>query len=883
MFRRRRGREIREEIETHLEMATRERIDRGELPDHARDAARREFGNVDLVQRNTREIWTWPTVEQLIQDLRFGARILWHSPGLSATAILLVALVVGGNTTIYSVVHNLLTAPAPGVEGTGLVTVGLSNSDAFLVEPYMSYANYQDYAARARSLQQIAAVSNERFTIGTDDGVYAVFGGLVTTRYFDTLGVRMALGRALHEEDGTLTAGGLTAVISHRLWRDRFRSDREVVGRRITLNGNTATIVGVSAPRFLGALLTPGEDIWAPIGPYYDMIGSRSILLDRARSTVMLFGQVSSGLTRRQVQAEFETLSSQLAAAYPVENKDARSTVAAYSSTAMLPVGQMGPRLLALFSVITVITLLVVSANVANLMLARAVARQRETAVRQSLGASRGRIVRMLLAEGLAVSFVAWIAAFTVAFWMSKLLVRVLEPSRQGLLPDFRLDWVIVTYAFVLAMVATIAFSSAPAVRTWRQQLLPWLKAGEQGTSPERSRLSRALVVLQLAFSVLLLTSAGLAHRSIAMLDSGDVGFDKEQLVLVTVRARRTGATVDAGRTPAEREAGFAALERVRERLTAVPNVTAVSYSRRVPGAYWLSTTPAWPTGQTEPVQVMVRPVGPDYLSVISVSPLAGRGITVADRRGGHRIAVINQHLATALWAGQSPLGQTLAIGRDREVVEVVGVVPNALFDGPVRDPRPHYVLVAEQQVSGDTVTDPRFYVRYRGGLEGVTSAITKAIAEVEADMPVVSMATMNNRLDEVVSLERTVSRMLVFFAVLSLLVAILGQYAMTAFNMRRRMRDFGVRLALGASTGQVQRAVIIETLRLTAAGLVLGFVLSLAVGLAARRMLFGVTPTDPPTYVGVIAVLAIASLIASYLPAWRAGRVNVVEALRQE
>jgi putative ABC transport system permease protein len=192
-------------------------------------------------------------------------------------------------------------------------------------------------------------------------------------------------------------------------------------------------------------------------------------------------------------------------------------------------------------------------------------------------------------------------------------------------------------------------------------------------------------------------------------------------------------------------------------------------------------------------------------------------------------------------------------------------------------------VLVAEQQVSGDTVTDPRFYVRYRGELESVTPAITKTVAEVDADMPIVSMATMNSRLEEVLSLERTVSRMLVFFAVLSLLVAVLGQYAMTAFNMRRRTRDFGVRLALGASTSQVQRAVLFETLRITTAGLILGFVLSLAAGVAARQVLFGITPMDPPTYVGVIAILAAASLIASFLPAWRAGRVNVVEALRQD
>jgi putative ABC transport system permease protein len=879
----RRRREIREEIETHLEMATRDRIERGESPDQARAAALREFGNVDLVQRNTREVWSWTKLEQLVQDARFGARILWHSPGLSASAVLLVALVVGGNTTIYSVVHHLLTAPAPGVEREGLVAVGIQSPGEFLVEPYMSYANYLDYGARARSVQRTAGVSNERLTVRTDEGSYAVYGGLVTDGYFDTLGVRITLGRALREDDDRLVAGGLPAVISDRLWRDRFHRDATIIGRRITLNGNAAIVVGVAAPRFLGAHLTPGEDIWAPIVPYYDAIGSRAVLHDRAQWVVQLITQLAPGASLAQARAEFATLSAQLEAAYPVENKNRRATVTAYSSTAFLPMHQIFPRFLALFSIITAITLLVVSANVANLMLARAVARQRETAVRQSLGASRARIVRMLLAEGVAVSFVAWIAAFVMAWWTSKALVRIVEPTRQQLLPDFTFDWVVAAYAFALAMVATLAFSTAPALRTWRQQLLPWLKAGEQGASPERSRLSRALVVLQLAFSVLLLTSAALAHRSIALLDSGDLGFDKEQLVLVTVRARRTGAAIDAERSPAEREASFATLERVRERLTAVPNVTAVSYSRRWPGAYALGTVPAWRTGQPEPVQVMLRPVGPDYLQVLAVSPLVGREISAADRRGSHRIAVVNDNLATTLWPEQSALGQMLAVGRNRDAVEVVGVAPNALFDGPVRNPRPLYVLVAEQQVNGDTTIDPRFYIRYRGALESVTPSISKAIAEVDTDLPIVSIATMNSRLDEVLTIERTVSRMLVFFAVVSLLVAILGQYAMTAFNMRRRTREFGVRLALGASTRQVQRAVIYETLQTTAVGLVLGFVLSLVAGVAGRRVLFGVTPTDPPTYISVVVVLAIASVIASYLPAWRAGRVNVIEALRQE
>ena len=879
-WRRRCDGEIAEEINAHLEMAVRDRIERGEDPDAARAAALREFGNVPLVRQTTREVWSWTAVEHLLQDLRFGVRILWHSPGLSATAVLLVALVVGANTTVYSLVHGILTRPAHGVEAKRLVYVGQVRR-ALLDDPHMSYANFADYAAHSRSITRWTAWSTERFTVGIDSGNYAVFAALVTPAYFDVLGIRIAAGRAFRPEDDRLASGGLTAVISDRLWRERFEQAADTLGQAITVNGNAATIVGIAPPRFHGATLTPGEDVWIPIRAYYEAIGSIALLHNRERETVVAAGQLASNASLQQAKSEIAALASQLQAAYP-ELDDRRAQVIVYSATALAPVGRVGPYFLALFSVITLLTLLIVSANVANLMLARAIVRQREVAVRQSLGASRGRIVRMLFAEGLAVSLAAWAAAFTFAWWTARALVGLLEPSRQGLLPDVRPDWQVAGYAMVLAMMATIAFTTAPALRTWRQPLLPWLKAGEQSVAPGRSKLSNTLVVLQLAFSVLLLTSAGLAYRSLSMIDSGDVGFNKEQLLLVTVRAGRTGAWA-ANPSREEHEATFALLERVRERLTSVADVEAVSYGRRIPGAYAVGRTPVRRSGRIDPALAIVRPVGADYLRTLGLTPIAGRDISAFDRRGGLRVGVINQHLATALWPGESPLGHTLSIGDPADVVEIVGVAPNAFFDGPSHDLRPNFVFVAQQQARDAPPTDPSFFVRYGGSLDAIAPSVGKAIAEVDASLPIVAMATMTQRLESVTEIERMLATLLVFFAAASLLVAVLGQYAIAMFNMRRRTRDFGVRLALGASAAQIQRAVVREGFQLTLIGLAVGFVLSIGAGTAARSVLIGVTPTDPPTYIGVTIVLATAAILASYLPAWRAARGNVVDALRQE
>lgn len=877
-------REIRDELAAHLAMATEDRIARGESPDEARFAAMREMGNAGLVRDATRGVWTSTAAEQLFQDLRFGGRILWHAPGLSASAILLVALVIGGNTTVYSGVHRLLTAPASGVTTARLVGIGEVSPETPRFGYLTSYPNFLDIAAQTTTIQRLTAWADEGLTVGIDGASYAVFGSPVTTTFFDTLGVALTVGRGFLDEDDRLGRAGLVAVISDRLWRERFGQAPDIVGRAMTVNGLPATIVGVAAPRFQGGNLTPGADVWFPITAFHEAAGTSHTLSDRRRVSVLAVGQLVPGVSLSQAQAELTALAAQLRAAYPEDNKDRRAVVFPYSVTAFLPFAQLAAPFLAIFSIVTVLTLLIVSANVANLMLARAVVRQRETAVRQSLGASRARIVRMLLAEGLTISAAAWAAAYVSAWWVSWALVRLLPPSQQGLMPDLRPDWQVAAYAMALAVLATLAFTMAPALGVWRQQTLPWLKAGEQAIAPGRSTVSSALVVVQLAFSVLLLTSAGLAYRAVSLLDSDDVGFRHENLLLVTLRTgRERFLPSDRPATSAERDASVALLERMRERLGNVHDVESVAYARRVPGPYLLTGVPVWRAGRSEPASAMRRLVGPDYLETLGLAPIAGRDLNGADRLGGTRVAVISQRLATTLFPAQTPLGHTLQVGRDREEVEIVGVAPDALFDGPSHDPHPSFVFLADQQESGGPTVRPTFFIRYRGDLEAIAPAAGRAIADVDPQLPILAMRTMTSQLETVTVLERQIATMLAFFAAGSLVIAALGQYAITAFNMRRRTRDFGVRLALGASAQQIQKGVLREAFRLTTIGLLIGFALSVAVALLFRNILIGVTPTDPVTYIGVFTLLTNASILASYLPAWRAGRVNVIEALRQD
>jgi predicted permease len=889
-MRRDRDREIGEEIQTHLEMATRELIARGLSPADARAAALREFGNVTLIQQTTRETWSWTAVEQFFQDLRFGARILSQSPAFSLTAIVLIALVVGSNTTIYSIVNGLLVSPAPGVTSPRLVAIKHVAPGAVIADPFVSYPNYLDYARLATTVERLAGWSDERLTIRTDGGNYAVFGALVTTNYFETFGVALSQGRSFNATDDD-SDQSVVAVISHRLWRERFAATADVVGKRLHVNGVPTTIVGVTTPEFGGLLMNPLEDVWVPMVAFRRATGTSDGLHDRSRLAVVMVGQRAAHASMRTVRSEFETLSAQLRAAFPdaVTILGHRGPIAnpaidvrPYSLAGLLPMGDMAPRFLALFSIVTLLTLLVVSANVANLMLSRSVDRQRDTAVRRSLGASRTRVLRMLAAEGIVIAVVAWAASCAIAWGTTRLLMRLLEPS-VGTLSSVRPDWTLALYAMVLAAVATIAFSAAPAARAWNLQVLPLLRSGEQAVARGRSRLSNTLVMLQLAFSVLLLTSAGLAYRSLAILDSGDVGFDPEPMVLARVRTAQEINADEPNAAARLRELGK--LEHVREQLAQLDRVRAVSYARRVPGAYFLGTTPARSQGGDRTAQMFLRPVGPHYLASLGLAPVAGRDLSPLDRRNSPAAAVISARLAQELFPGTTALGRTILIGERLAAVEVVGVAPDALFDGPQHDPHPRYVFIPLQQAAeGDfALLDISFFIRYDGSLDAIVPAVTRRLAAAEPTLPIVSMSTMRSRLAEVTILERQITIMLIGFAATSLLVAALGQYAAAMFNMRRRTRDFGVRMALGASALQIRRSVIREALLLTVPGVLIGFLLSAAVATAARAALFGVRAVDPLTYLAVMVLLATTSIVASYVPAWRAGRVNVVDALRQE
>ena len=875
MFRRhRRASDFSEEIEAHIALEADRLTAEGMSPTQARLAARRRFGNVTAAQErfyeSHRAIW----LDQLLQDLRGAFRILTRSPGLSATAVALIALVIGGNTTIYSIVHALLTRPAPGIAATGLVSLGWV-VDKQQVHPADGYPNYVDVASQSRTLSSVLAFQFDRFTLTLPGGSYAVHGGQVSTNYFDTLGLALGKGRAFTPEEARLDSSGLVAVISDRLWQERFDRAENIVGTAVSLNGHPATIVGVAPPRFQGVWLNESADVWIPMLAYARLQGREAALSDRTGGAIAMVGRLRPAVSLSAAQAELTTIAQRLQDAYPNTNKGRTVVLFPYSATAAGDslVAAQGPHFLQIFSLVTALTLLIVCANVANLMLGRAVIRQREMALRQSLGASRSRIVRIFLAEGLVIASAAWIVASLLAFWMSKTVERFIPQSAGSGAPmafDFTPDWTVIGYAMVLALAGTILFSVAPALRAWQQELLPALKSGEPGVVQGRSAVSNTLVVLQLAFSVLLLTSAGLAFRSLSVMNAAEIGFDRNNLLLVTVSSSGAAAT------PA---ANIALLDRMLDAVRGVPGVTSASFARRPPQESW-ATERLQVRGSEKPVVAERNDVGPGYLETLGVTPIAG----AFERPEAQtvRAAAINRHLAETLWPGEDAVGRTLVLGSRLDPVRIAAVIPNGYFSGYRREAAPNFLFLSARQ----SLTPPgeiTFHVRHAGNLDVVAPLMTRALRTVEPRAPIVSVRTMELQLDSILWLVRALTMLLTLFAGGSLLIAAIGQYAAMTFATRRRVREFGVRLALGASSRDILASVVGEGWRLTIAGLAIGFGLSLAAGRGVRAWLYGVTPTDAATYIGVIAVLASASLVACYLPARRAARTDPMQALRQD
>ena len=858
---RRRDDELDEEIRGHLRMAVLERVERGETPEQAEAAARREFGNEVLVREVTREMWGWVWLRQFGQDLRYGLRTMRRSPGFAAVAVLTLALGIGANTAIFSVVNAVLLRPLPYRDPARLVTV--LHDGWKPVAP----ANFLDWREQSSSFESIAAAQLWSLTMTGRDRPEQLELLQTSAEMFHVLGVEAALGR-------TFAAGEdrpgreHVVVLSHGFWQRRFGAARDVVGQQVTLDGEPYTIVGVMPPGFQFApFWATHAEAWVPLN-----LGRR--LNDRRGQSLRVFARLKQGVTLGQAQAEMEAISRRLAEQHPRENEGLTVSVDPLHEKV---VGKSRPALLVILGAVGFV-LLIACANVANLMLARSALRQREIAVRIALGAGRWRVVRQLLTESLVLSLAGGAAGLLLAYWSNTALAS-LGPETLPRVRTASLDGGVLLFTLGLSVLVGLLFGLAPALRSTKTDLTESLKSRAQGSARGRrhERVRQLLVVGEVAVSLVLLVGGGLMMRSFLRLTSVDPGFDPRGVTTATVPLAGPRYATD------EQRAAF--FGRLTTQLSSLPGVQSASAINHIPlgGDVWtygftVEGRPATP--DAERPSAVYRVVRPDYFRTMGAALLKGRDFTERDDANAPGVVIVNEAFARRQWRGEEPLGKRITVNGEAKTREVVGVVRDLKQGEWASEPQPEMYLPHPQAASPRSMT---LVIRASSDATELGPEVRREVWAIDSDLPVSRVAGMEDVVSESVGQQRFNTLLIGLFAATALILAAVGVYGVMSHAVAQRTHEIGVRVALGARGRDVLGMIIRQGLGLTLAGLAVGLAGALALMRVMKSLLYEVSATDPLVFGGVAAALTLSALLACYIPARRATKVDPMVALRHD
>ncbi len=883
---RRREEELDEEIQGHLRMAIRERVERGETPEQAEAAARREFGNLGLVKEVTRGVWGGGWLRQFAQDVRYGLRTMRRSPGFTAVAVVTLALGIGANTAIFSVVNAVLLRPLPYPEPDRLVTpVGVKNDPS--ARTNVSYPDFQDWRDQTQTLEALAAYVNSTMLLRRDDAEpELLYGANVTADLFPLLRVRPVAGRGFTREEERPGAAPVI-LISYGIWRRHFNADPNVIGQQLNRGGASPgpIVVGVLPEGFRFPVQSGRTDFLRPLAPALGEYAQR-----RGAYSLRVVARLKPGATVEAAGGEMRVIGARLERQYPDEGF---RLGARFISLHEAVVGDVRTPLLVLLGSVGLL-LLIACANVANLSLARAASRHREIAVRAALGASRWRVTRQLLTESVLLVAAGSLLGGLLAVWGLGLLVGAGGDARTGFmfealdLPRLRevsVDWRVLAFTLMVLGVTALICGLMPALQVSRAELNEVLKEGGRGpaTGSPRSRLRGALVVSEVALSLVLLVGAGLLANSFIRLRGVNPGFDPRQVLTTTLSISKIKYP-----EPAQQRAFFSGLlERVRD----LPGVESAALIYPLPfGGSSTSNTFVVMGRPTPPPadkpSANYRAVSPGYFRVMRMSLLRGRAFVEQDDSSSPPVVIINETFARRFFPGQDPLGERVVIeraGGGREVQdprEVVGVVGDVRHAGLDEEAGPEfYVPYTQAPESYMSVA-----VRASGAdLAGVGASLREAIRAADGQMYVPAAQPLTELIAESVAERRSSAMLTGLFASVALLLAAVGIYGVIAYTVTQRTHEIGIRMALGARPRDVLRHVIWQGTRLLLVGLAVGLAASLAVTRVLTGMLYGVRPTDAPTFALVTLVLSAVALLACYLPARRAMKVDPLIALRYE
>jgi predicted permease len=896
--RRRHEREMEEAMRFHLEMQIEQNLEGGMEPENARYAAERQFGNQTWLKEVSREMWSVRFFETLMQDLRYGVRMLVKNPGFTTIAVLTLALGIGANTVVFSIINAVLFRPRPVAEPERLVE--LYSGDAR--NPYggAAYQDYLSFRDQGEVFSGLAAYRPGRYKLGGEDGVEPVIGEVVSGNYFDVIGVKAFRGRTFLPEEDRTPGSHPVVVIGHDLWRRRFGADPALIGKTIEINNQALTVIGIAPPEYTGMIRVLAAEVWVPVMmiPRLEPADDMSLLNNRGFDWLFIVGRLKPEATLEQARARFDLISGQLREAYPeFWRKRAESGATLEKSVTILPESETrippgeGVGAYAFIAVVLTIinmVMLIACLNLANLLLARATARGKEMAVRLALGAARWRIVRQLLTESVALTALAAAAGVLLAMWLMNALAASL-PAFQGIrfVIDLQMDWRVLLYTLAFSFLVGLLFGLAPALQASRPYVIENLKDGANVFAGARrqSRLRNGLIIAQVALSVVLLAGAGLVLRTLRNLNPINQGFDSLNLVVAPIRLEER--LYDRARSQ-----DF--YRRLAERTRALPGVRAVVFADRLPVVRLLGRARS-PVGiegyQPSPGEDMTletNTIGPGYLTAMNIPITQGRDFDERDREDAPCVAVVNEALARRYFAGGQALGKHLirsAGKRPEQLCEIVGVVRDDRFQSLRTEPLPWYAFALSQSHS----TSATMLVHTEGAPHNLVLPVRRAIQALDQNILVGGVLTLNDSFSPLRYVYRLFGLLVGGCGLLAIILAVIGIYGMVAYAVSRRTREIGIRMALGADKQKILRLVMRQGMILVVYGLSAGLPLALALTQVLTSSIFeipiliGVNATDPLTYGSTALLLVVVALLACYLPARRATKVDPMVALRIE